>query len=237
MEDLRLGNWSEALADVESIDCLMTDPPYGDRVHKGDAAAAVQQKNVQEIRGYSTVRRPVEYSSFDAEKVAKLVEFWQGRNRGWWICMTSHDLIPAWERAYKKAGLYSFAPVPFIRKVPRLLGDGPASWADYIMVARPRTIEFSRWGCLPGAYVLPEGYYENAKIAVGGKPIWLMRCLVRDYTKPGDVICDPFAGGGTTLVAAKMEDRKAIGAEIDEETHKKAFARLRRPVTGNLFCE
>lgn len=48
-----------------------------------------------------------------------------------------------------------------------------------------------------------------------GKPSWLMRALVRDYSLPSDLVCDPMAGWGSTLRAALDEGRRAIGAEID----------------------
>lgn len=48
-----------------------------------------------------------------------------------------------------------------------------------------------------------------------GKPQWLMRALVQDYSLPGDLVCDPLAGWGSTLRAALDTGRRAIGGEID----------------------
>lgn len=62
------------------------------------------------------------------------------------------------------------------------------------------------------------------------KPEALMRHFVGLHTKPGDVVLDPFAGGGTTLRAAKDLNRRAIGIEIDERWAEYAAKRLQQEV-------
>ncbi len=50
-------------------------------------------------------------------------------------------------------------------------------------------------------------------------PSWFIKL----FTKPGDVVLDPFLGSGTTSVAAFKLDRNSIGIEIQEEYHKLAI--------------
>jgi site-specific DNA-methyltransferase (adenine-specific) len=49
------------------------------------------------------------------------------------------------------------------------------------------------------------------------KPVALMRWLVRLVTAPGGTVLDPFAGSGTTLVAATLEGFDAIGIEMTDD--------------------
>jgi len=72
---------------------------------------------------------------------------------------------------------------------------------------------------------------------MGGKPLRLMRAIVRDYTRPGDIVCDPCAGGGTTLLAALTEGRGAVGAEMDPAHYEIARKRLAAGYTPPLFFE
>ena len=50
--------------------------------------------------------------------------------------------------------------------------------------------------------------------------------LVETFSKPGDIVCDPFVGSGTTAIACKLTNRQFVGAEINEETYKLAVVRL-----------
>jgi site-specific DNA-methyltransferase (adenine-specific) len=58
------------------------------------------------------------------------------------------------------------------------------------------------------------------------KPIGFVEWMVRSYSNPGDLILDTFAGGGTTLVAAKANGRRAIGFETREEYCEMTAKRL-----------
>jgi site-specific DNA-methyltransferase (adenine-specific) len=49
------------------------------------------------------------------------------------------------------------------------------------------------------------------------KPVRLMQALIELTTKPDQIVLDPFAGSGSTLVAAKNLGRKYFGYEIDQK--------------------
>jgi hypothetical protein len=227
---LYLGRWQDALADVDRVDAVICDPPYGARTHEGHNDGV---RKVGNFEGHE-LRTSISYDAMTPSEARALVEAWAPRCRGWMVAMTSHDLIGAYEQAYRNAGRMTFAPVPVIQKRPRFTGDGPASWAVYAMVSRPRTREFSTWGCLPGAYEAPP---EGGSGVAGAKPLGLMCSIVRDYSRPGDLVCDPFAGSGTTLLAAVTEGRRAVGAEQKREHYDIAARRLARGYTPTMFAE
>jgi len=58
------------------------------------------------------------------------------------------------------------------------------------------------------------------------KPVDLMRWLVQLVTAEGQVVVDPFAGSGTTLLAADYLGRRWIGIEHDEENAELARRRV-----------
>ena len=62
------------------------------------------------------------------------------------------------------------------------------------------------------------------------KPVDLMRWLIRLVTPPGGVLLEPFMGSGTTLMAARLEGRRAVGIEINPEYCEIAANRLRQSV-------
>lgn len=62
------------------------------------------------------------------------------------------------------------------------------------------------------------------------KPVPLLRELIESSSCIGETVLDPFAGVGSTLVAARLEGRKAIGIELEERYCEVAARRLQQSV-------
>lgn len=63
---------------------------------------------------------------------------------------------------------------------------------------------------------------ESEKIHPTQKPVELLKNLIEIFTDEGDVVIDPCAGSGSTLIAAERMNRKAYGFEIKKEFWMKA---------------
>jgi adenine-specific DNA-methyltransferase len=60
------------------------------------------------------------------------------------------------------------------------------------------------------------------------KPVMAMMPMVDAFSKPGDLVLDPFVGSGTTAVAAKKLGRRYIGVDIEPVYAQQAQERVRR---------
>jgi len=72
--------------------------------------------------------------------------------------------------------------------------------------------------------------FRDARYHPSQKPVALMSWILARYTDPADLICDPYCGSGTTLVAAKKNEQKCIGIEIREEYCEATAKRLSQGV-------
>jgi adenine-specific DNA-methyltransferase len=58
------------------------------------------------------------------------------------------------------------------------------------------------------------------------KPVSVLRPLIESFTQPGSIVLDPFAGSGSTCVAAEQAGRRWIGIELMEQYHATGLRRL-----------
>jgi adenine-specific DNA-methyltransferase len=73
-----------------------------------------------------------------------------------------------------------------------------------------------------------EWRYTGDRLHPSQKPVMAILPLILAYSAKGDIVLDPFAGSGTTAVAAQELDRRFIGIELDPTYAANAQARVRR---------
>lgn len=69
------------------------------------------------------------------------------------------------------------------------------------------------------------------------KPLEWMRWLIRLATRPGELIVDPFAGSGTTGVAAALEGRRCILIEKEPAYAQICRDRVKKVLSAGLFAD
>lgn len=118
---------------------------------------------------------------------------------------------------------------------PQLSGDRPGMGYESIVACH--AAGRSRWngGGRLGVFrfVKSENNGHGKHPHPTTKPLALMRELVVLFTDPHDVILDPFAGSGTTGIAARMEGRRAILIEREERYCEVVAKRLERMPRGS----
>ena len=109
-------------------------------------------------------------------------------------------------------------------------GAGYRSQSEYILV-------FSKG--LPNTFNLRnvanviKAKREN-KLHPHQKPLELIEIFVKNSTKEGDTILDPFIGCGTTALASRRNNRKYIGYELSKEYVEIANQQLNQCVLGKV---
>lgn len=65
------------------------------------------------------------------------------------------------------------------------------------------------------------------------KPVALLEKIITICSDEGDIVLDPFCGSGTTLVAAKLNNRRFIGIDSSHDAIRLAAERLENPIKTN----
>jgi site-specific DNA-methyltransferase (adenine-specific) len=89
-----------------------------------------------------------------------------------------------------------------------------------------------------GGVCAEEKQCSNVWLCAGGSktahpaefPYQIAHDHIISWSNEGDTVLDPFMGSGTTLVAAKRNNRKAIGIELEEKYCEMAARRLQQPL-------
>lgn len=112
-------------------------------------------------------------------------------------------------------------PVPSIRKNNYRSTIEEAVW---FTKGKQYTFNFGAQADMLQVYEGPIGKKKTAHPTE--KYRWMIEPLIRNHTKPGDVVLDAFAGSATTLVIARQHARHAIGFEKSPAMYGMAKARI-----------
>lgn len=125
--------------------------------------------------------------------------------------------------------IYSYLLTCWLRRIPPTYKGNILYGADIAYVfGTPRAHEHTENILTCETYSISKGKRASGQTHPCFRPLKTMEWLVSNFTEEGDTILDPFAGSGTTLLAALRTGRKAIGVEIEEKYCKIAAERCRQ---------
>jgi site-specific DNA-methyltransferase (adenine-specific) len=197
----------------ESIPFVLTDPPYLTRyAERGGRKIANDDNNAWLRPGFAELYRVLAKDSY-------AVSFY-----GW---PHADRFVGVWRSVgFRIAGHFVF-PKGYVSNSSGHVGY-QHECAYLLAKGSPRPQQL-----IPD--VLPWKYTEN-RLHPTQKPLCALQPLIAAFSAPGAVVLDPFAGSGSTLIAARKLGRHFIGIEIDPAYHAVASARLarraRRPESG-----
>ena len=201
------------------IDLIITDPPYEQDVAHSSGAFGIDKKlNYKQIADISC---GIDYSILDEfvrvlkrinlyiwcsrRQIPKLIDYFVAQRKCRYNIITWHksNAIPAANNCYMPDTEYCL----FFRERGAKLYGTPASKRTY--------------------YITPQNVADKRRFGHPTiKPLEIIQNFVINSSVKGSVIFDPFAGSGTTGVAAKNNDRQYILFEKDKTRYLQAENRL-----------
>jgi site-specific DNA-methyltransferase (adenine-specific) len=206
----------------KSVDHVITDPPYEAEAHGAS----------RRLLGGVIDRTPLDFGAITADVRVEFSIQAERVARGWVLAFCQVEAVWAWKVALESSGAGWRRAMVWVKPdgSPQLTGDRPGQSYECMALAWAG-VGRSVWngGGKRGIYtfnVNDFGRLPGGRPHPTMKPLRLMEALVRDFTNEGETILDPFAGSGTTGVAAIRLGRKFIGCERDPKYHAVAVKRL-----------
>lgn len=217
--DIIHGNCVEEMSkmETESIDLILTDPPYGIDVGKAQTFGKSSLQTTFEDAAFET---------FDLlDKVfAQMFRVLKNDRHAYVFC--GIDKVPEITRLLVKHGFEVY-------KLPLIWDKGSGSYPSqsttyvhsyeaFLHVMKGKR----KLNGTPRDVFSIKRVPPSKKIHPTEKPTELLRDLIELSSLPGEKILDPFAGSGSTLIAAKEKNRMAVGVELDNVFHANICKRL-----------
>ncbi len=238
--------WSLALGDCldpvsglaslanDSVDVGLSDPPYEAEAHtlqrrykQGDCEPGGD--------GRTVTPAPLTFDAITAEQRCAVAFHLARVCRKRAIVFCQAEAVADWKAAFNATDMPHRRAMPWIKPdaMPSLHGRWPGQGYESIVLAMKPSAPPCPIGGKARVYTQtrdPSLYSRGGASAKAAhpttKPLALMLDLITDFTDPDDLILDPFAGSGTTGVAALQLGRRFIGWEMNADYHAIATRRL-----------
>ncbi len=216
----------------DRFDAVITDPPYA------SGSGTLSGVQAQTSRKYTSTKARCPYPDFDGDNTS--LRAWQNMLR---VVLTSARArcVPGavialcidWRNLAALSDAMEWAGWTWRGIAVWDKGGGCRpqkgrfrAQAEYILWGSNGAMPMNRpVGVLPGVMRAPN--VSVGRIHQTQKPLELMRQVVQLCVPDGRIL-DPFCGGGTTLLAAKLEGREAVGFESCRAIYEAAKERLEK---------
>jgi site-specific DNA-methyltransferase (adenine-specific) len=189
--------------DTGSVDMILTDPPYVTNYRDRQGRTVANDDNGRWLKpAFAEMHRVLKDGSFAVSfygwnKVDLFMEAWRAAG----FRIVGHLV-------FRKAYASSSRFLRYEHEQAYLLAKGNPRMPSRTI---PDVIDFP---------------YSGNRLHPTQKPIEALTPLVEAFSRPGDLILDPFSGSGSTLAAAKVLGRDWVGVELDNSHYHTAARRL-----------
>jgi site-specific DNA-methyltransferase (adenine-specific) len=234
---LRLGDCIEGMRTLhdQQIDVVIADPPYELESHtKGRRTRAESTGAVNDGYDRAIVEKPLPFAPITSDQRTESAWHMARVAKRWVLVFCQVEAAHLWAAALTCApfGLEYVRTMVWVKPdgQPQLTGDRPGMGYESIVVAHRKGRKHWNGGGKLGVFE----YSKNARPETHTpsphpttKPQPLMRELVSLFSDEGETILDPFAGSGSTGVAAVGLTRSFLGFELNRDYFDIACRRLR----------
>lgn len=187
----------------ESIDFVLTDPPYLGRYKDRFGRTLANDTNPAAVVGaYADLYRVLKQDRF---------------------CLTfyGYPKLDAFVHAWIQAGFDTVGRIVWTKPYASSTRYLAVTTDSAYLLAKGRPEKPAR----PLSDLQPWEYTGN-RVHPTERAVSTLLPLIRTFSRPGDVVLDPFAGSGSTLVAAALLDRRYFGIEWEGKYVEHARLRL-----------
>jgi site-specific DNA-methyltransferase (adenine-specific) len=210
--DLRQGECLSGLSllDDASADVVITDPPY-------EAEAHTSQRLVARA-GHKLEVEPLTFPPITEEERTESARQMARISRRWILVFCQVEAAMKWRAVLESAGAVYKRTCLWVKPdgKPQYSGDRPGIGYESIVACHAPGRSTWNGGGSHGVFVVNKGGDPRTGHQTQ-KPLALMELLVRLFSNKGELILDPFAGSGTTGVAAIRLGRRFLGWEMNSE--------------------
>jgi DNA modification methylase len=242
--ELYCGDFRVVLAKMPRVDLVLTSPPYniGSECEKKTGLRALGRydtKSFGAVRSYpdslpeadyqATQTRAMKWMSDHVKETGNVVYNHKNRHKNR-VLIKPESWFPS--------ALTQTGEVVWDR------GSTHNHGKTFLYPTTERLFVFSRQGCEKLAFFQNEGFSDIWRFpptrGIGTHdatyPLEMARRCIRLWSRPGDTVCDPYSGSGTTMIAAALEGRKFVGAELMEEHFEASERRFQESLREQVIA-